>query len=98
MVADFQEPPEVLIPKYVEEWEKGHKVVLCQKNSTTERGITYRFRKLYYRLMKKYSSIEWLEQVTGSGLYDREFIEVMRQIEDPQPFLRGIVAEMGYDI
>ncbi|MDD7424429.1 MAG: glycosyltransferase family 2 protein [Candidatus Methanomethylophilaceae archaeon] len=97
MCADFQDPVE-MIPKYVRAWEEGYKIVLGQKTSSKESRIIYRARKFYYWFMHKYSSINYLEQVTGSGLYDREFIEQMRGLDDSRPFLRGIVAELGYNI
>ncbi len=97
MSADFQDPVE-MIPKYVAEWEAGYKIVLGQKTSSKESRLVYAARSFYYDFMKKHSDIEFLKQVTGSGLYDRSFIEVMKQVEDTRPFLRGIVAEMGYGI
>jgi len=97
LCADFQEPPE-LIPKYVKEWEEGHKIVLGQKTSSKESGLVYRLRSKYYKMLKKRSEVDFIEHVTGSGLYDREFIETLRKVDEPRPFLRGMVAEMGYDI
>ncbi len=97
MCADFQDPPE-MIPKYVREWEAGYKIVLGQKTASKESGIVYRLRNFYYWFMRKNSDVEFIRQVTGSGLYDREFIEVMRNVKDSRPFLRGIVAEYGYKI
>ena len=97
MAADFQDPPE-MIPKYVREWEAGYKIVLGQKTASKESGIVYRMRNFYYWFMRKNSDVEFIRQVTGSGLYDREFIEVMRSVKDSRPFLRGIVAEYGYKI
>lgn len=97
MCADFQDPPE-MIPKYVREWEAGYKIVLGQKTASKESGIVYRMRNFYYWFMRKNSDVEFIRQVTGSGLYDREFIEVMRNVKDSRPFLRGIVAEYGYKI
>lgn len=97
MSADFQDPAE-LIPVYLKEWESGHKIVLGQKTSSKEGRIKYALRAAYYRFMKKNSDVDFIEQVTGSGLYDREFIEVLKTIDEPRPFLRGIVAEIGYGI
>ncbi len=97
MCADFQDPPE-MIPKYVEAWEEGYKIVMGQKSSSVENRFVYRARSAYYKFMKKHGSAKFMEQVTGSGLYDRSFIEVMRQIDDPKPFLRGVVAELGFNI
>jgi len=97
MCADFQDPVE-LIPQYVREWEAGHKIVLGQKTTSKENGIVRRLRTFYYKFLRKHSDVEFIENVTGSGLYDRGFIETLRTIDEPMPFLRGIVAEMGYDI
>lgn len=95
MVADFQDPVD-LIPKYVKAWEEGYKIVIGIKTSSRESKIMYWLRSCYYRLIKKLSDVEQIEHFTGSGLYDREFIEVLRELNDPTPFLRGIVAELGY--
>lgn len=95
MVADFQDPVE-LIPKYVKEWENGYKIVIGIKTSSKESRIMYWLRSCYYKMIKNLSDVEQIEHFTGSGLYDREFIEVLRNLGDPTPFLRGIVAELGY--
>lgn len=95
MVADFQDPVE-LIPQYVHEWEKGYKIVIGIKTSSKENKIMYFLRSCYYKLIKKLSDVEQIEHFTGSGLYDRDFIEILRNLDDPTPFLRGIVAELGY--
>ena len=95
MVADFQDPVE-MIPKYIHEWEKGYKIVIGIKTSSKENRLMYWLRSCYYKTIKKLSDVEQIEHFTGSGLYDREFIEVLRNLDDPTPFLRGFVAELGY--
>lgn len=95
MVCDFQDPIE-LIPQYIREWENGYKIVIGIKTSSKENPIMYRLRGFYYKLVKKFSDVEQIEHFTGSGLYDKEFINVLRELKDPTPFLRGIVAELGF--
>lgn len=95
MVCDFQDPVE-LIPQYIREWENGYKIVIGIKTSSKESRIMYHLRSLYYKMIKKFSDVEQIEHFTGSGLYDKEFIEVLRNLNDPTPFLRGIVAELGF--
>lgn len=95
MVADFQDPVE-LIPQYVKAWEDGYKIVIGIKTSSKENRFMYALRTMYYKAIKKLSDVEQIEHFTGSGLYDRDFIEVLRSLDDPTPFLRGIVAELGY--
>ena len=95
MVADFQDPVD-LIPRYVKAWEEGYKIVIGIKTSSQENAVMYWLRSCYYKTIRKLSDVEQIEHFTGSGLYDREFIEVLRRLDDPTPFLRGIVAELGY--
>ena len=96
MCADFQDPVE-LIPKFVAEWENGHRVVCGIKTSSKENGFVYFLRSCYYRIIKKMSEVEQIEHFTGFGLYDRSFIEILRGLNDPMPFLRGLVAEYAPD-
>ena len=96
LVADFQDPPE-LIPKMVEEWENGHKVITMVKTSSQENRLMYTFRSIYYKTIRKMSDIEQIEHFTGFGLYDRSFVDVLRSLKDPTPFIRGIVAEYAPD-
>lgn len=94
LCCDFQDPVE-LIPAFVEEWEKGHQIVCGVKASSKENPIMRFFRSCYYKLIRKMSDVEQIEHFTGFGLYDQSFIEVLRKLDDPAPFLRGIVAELG---
>ena len=95
MCADFQDPID-MIHKFVHEWERGYKIVIGIKTSSKENRLMYSLRSFYYKLVKRFSDVEQIEHFTGFGLYDREFIEVLRKLDDPAPFLRGIVAELGY--
>lgn len=93
--ADFQDPIN-MIPILVREWEEGYKIVSCIKTSSKENPIMRFLRTCYYKLIKAMSDVEQIEHFTGFGLYDRSFIEVLRSLDDPTPFLRGIVAELGF--
>lgn len=92
--CDFQDPIE-MIPKFLEEWEKGHKIVCGVKTSSKENKIMYLLRSVYYKTIRKMSKVEQIEHFTGFGLYDKSFIKVLRELGDPTPFIRGIVAELG---
>ncbi len=95
LAADFQDPVE-LIPQFVEEWEKGWRIVIGIKTASHENPLMYGLRSLYYRIIKRLSATEQIEHFTGFGLYDRAFVEVLRGLNDPSPFLRGVVAELGF--
>lgn len=97
MACDFQDPTE-LIPEFIKEWENGHKIVVGVKNKSKENPIIYALRTMYYNSIKKLSHVNIIRHFTGFGLYDKEFIELIRKLDDPTPFLRGIVAEFGYNI
>ena len=92
MCCDFQDPIE-MIPKFVHEWEQGHKVVVGIKTRSKENPIMYALRGAYYWIFNKLSDVEHIRQFTGFGLYDRSFMNILREIKDPIPYFRGIVAE-----
>ncbi len=94
IAADFQEPVS-LIPALVHKWEEGHKVVIGIKSSSKENGFIYFPRSCYYRAIRKMSPVKMIEHFSGYGLYDRTFVQLLRELDDPIPFLRGIVAEYG---
>lgn len=95
MCCDFQDPIE-MIPKLIQEWENGYKIVCGIKIASKENKVMRFLRTCYYRIIKKMSEVDQIEHFTGFGLYDREFIQVLRDLGDSTPFLRGIVAELGY--
>ena len=92
--CDFQDPIE-MIPKLLAEWEEGYKIVIGVKTSSKESKLMYFLRSVYYKLIRKLSKVEQIEHFTGFGLYDKSFVEVLRNLDDSTPFLRGIVAELG---
>ncbi|MBQ9910411.1 MAG: glycosyltransferase [Lachnospiraceae bacterium] len=94
MACDFQEPVE-LIREFVHGWEEGYKIVVGVKNKSRENRFVYFLRSCYYKLIRKFSDVDQIEQYSGFGLYDASFIKVLAKLDDPTPFLRGIVAELG---
>jgi glycosyltransferase involved in cell wall biosynthesis len=96
MCADFQDPPEMIV-SFVREWGKGSKVVIGKKKKSYENPLIYLLRSFYYKLIKQISDTEQVEHFTGFGLYDKTFIDVLRQLDDPMPYMRGIVAELGFN-
>ena len=92
--CDFQDPIE-MIPKLIAEWEQGYKIVIGVKTSSKESKFMYFLRSIYYKMIRKLSKVEQIEHFTGFGIYDKSFVDVLRDLDDPTPFLRGIVAELG---
>ena len=97
MASDFQDPPE-MIPKFVSEWEKGWKLVMAIKPVSMSSPLMHLLRKLYYRIIDKISDVKIIRDSTGFGLYDQTVLNDLRKINDPYPFLRGLICELGYPI
>jgi glycosyltransferase involved in cell wall biosynthesis len=96
LAADFQDPPE-LIPEFLARWSAGAKVVLGVKESAEESGLFYALRSRYYRLLARIADIELVQQSTGFGCFDQTVIEALRRIDDPYPYFRGLIAEIGHE-
>jgi glycosyltransferase involved in cell wall biosynthesis len=96
MASDFQDPPG-LIPDFLCKWEQGYKIVLGVKAGTEEAPLMSAVRRAYYRLLAKLSEIRITEDATGFGLYDRDVVEALRKIDDPYPYARGLLADIGYE-
>jgi len=95
MAADFQDPPD-LIPEFIRKWEEGFRVVLAVKSSSKESRIMYGVRRLYYRLVNRLSEVPLIDNFYGYGLYDRKVMDALRAMEDPYPYFRGLVTEVGF--
>ena len=96
LAGDFQDPPE-LIPEFLRRWEAGSKVVLGVKESSEEHGLFYAVRERYYALLARIADIQVVKQSTGFGCYDRAVITALKRIDDPYPYFRGLIAEIGYE-
>lgn len=97
LCADFQDPVDT-IPRLVHKWEEGYKIVCAIKTKSKESPLMYFLRGCYYKFIHTVSSVSMIEQFTGFGLYDRSFLDVLRELGDPTPFYRGIVPELGFEI
>lgn len=94
VAANLKDPPEML-PEMIRAWEKGVSMVLAIKQSSGENPLMFRIRKFYYGTVRRLSSIETFENFTGFGLYDRQVVEIIKSIDDPYPYFRGLIAEIG---
>ena len=96
IVADLQTPPEI-IPDFIKKWEEGYKIVIGVKAKTEESFLFSVVRKSYYKIVTKLSDVELVENFTGWGLYDRKVIDILRDIDDPYPYFRGLICDIGYE-
>lgn len=97
IAGDLQDPPE-LIPEFIRKWEEGYKSVMAVKPESTESSIMGFVRKLYYRIVNRISNVPLVDNATGAGLYDRVVLDVLRRINDPYPYARGLICEIGFPI
>jgi len=96
MSSDLQDPPQ-LIKEFIKKWEEGYKIVMGVKSRSQETWFLFALRTIYYRILGNLSDIRLVENFTGFGLYDRQIVEVLRKIDDPYPYFRGLIADIGFE-
>ena len=96
IVADLQDPP-YLIADFLKKWEEGYKIVIAVKEKSKENKLMLFVRKIFYNIISRISESEQVKNFTGYGLYDRQFIEIIKKIDDPYPYFRGMVTEFGFN-
>ena len=97
MASDFQDPVD-LIPRYIDEWNKGSKIVLGEKINSDENKIKFDLRQIFYKFLNYLSDIELTKNTTGSGIFDKSVVSRLREIRDPYPYFRGLISEVGDEI
>ena len=95
MASDLQDPPS-MIKDFIGKWEEGFKVVMGVKTRSEEPKILYKLRTLFYKTLAKLSDVQLVENFTGFGCYDQQVIEILRQMNDPYPYFRGLIADIGF--
>jgi glycosyltransferase involved in cell wall biosynthesis len=97
MASDLQDPPERIVD-FIKQWEAGYKIVIGVKTQSQESGLFYTIRTLYYKVLRSLTDVPLIEHFTGFGLYDRQVIQILRQFDDPYPYFRGLIADIGFPI
>ncbi|NQT03086.1 MAG: glycosyltransferase family 2 protein [Planctomycetes bacterium] len=97
LVADFQDPPSIIID-FIKKWEEGYKIVVGVKSKSEENRLMFATRRLYYSFIEKLSDVKQIKNFTGFGLYDRKIISVLKSLKEPYPYLRGLITEVGFDV
>ena len=97
IASDLQDPPEI-ISEFIEKWEQGFKSVLAVKPASEEPSLMSFIRKFYYRLITRISETPLIENATGAGLFDKVVVDILRKIDDPYPYFRGLICEIGFPI
>lgn len=97
IASDLQDPPE-MIPELVGKWEQGFKTVLAVKPESSESPLMFVVRKSYYRMISRISEVPLVKNATGAGLFDRAVVDILRKLDDPYPYFRGLLSEIGFPI
>ncbi|WP_446810836.1 glycosyltransferase [Methylomonas sp. 2BW1-5-20] len=97
IASDLQDPPE-MIAEFINKWEQGYKTVLAVKPESEESSAMFGLRKAYYRLLARISDVPLVQNATGAGLFDRAVVDILRSIQDPYPYFRGLLCEIGFPI
>jgi polyisoprenyl-phosphate glycosyltransferase len=97
VVADLQDPPE-LIAQFISKWEQGNEIVIGIKNQSLETPLMFLIRKTYYNLVSRLSEEELAKNFTGFGLYDKKIINILKELNDPYPYFRGLVLQLGFNV
>ncbi len=96
LASDLQDPPE-RIPEFIQKWEQGYKVAIGVKSRSEESGFMFTLRTVYYRTLRWLSDVPLIENFTGFGLYDRQVLQIIRDLNDPYPYFRGLIPELGFE-
>lgn len=97
MAADLQDPPE-LVAEFIKQWEDGFKIAVGIKSQSEESKLFFAVRRAYYAFVKRIADIELIKNFTGFGLYDKEVINILRGLDDPYPYFRGLISEIGFPV
>ena len=87
-----------LIPQYIKKWQDGSKIVLGKKITSKENSLMFNIRKVFYNFLNKISETKLTSNTTGSGIFDKSIIEKLKKINDPYPYFRGLLSELGEEI
>lgn len=96
MASDLQDPPS-LIPQFITKWEEGYKIVLGTTADSEESRVMSTIRQLYYKLIDRLSETDQVRNANGFGLYDRVVIDAIKAFDDPLPYFRGLICEIGFE-
>jgi glycosyltransferase involved in cell wall biosynthesis len=97
IASDLQDPPE-MIDSLIESWNEGNKIVLAVKSSTDESWIWRVVRRSYYKFVTKISNEPLVRNATGAGLFDESVIKELKKLNEPYPYFRGLVTELGFRV
>lgn len=97
IASDLQDPPEML-ETFISEWQSGKKIVLAVKASSDESFFWRNLRKSYYKFIERVSSTTVVKNATGAGIFDKKVIEELRKLNDPYPYFRGLIVELGFKV
>ena len=96
MASDLQDPPQ-MISEFIAAWQEGYKIVIGIKLKSEESRTMFMLRHFYYKFITRISETVLIKNFTGFGLYDKSILKILREIDDPYPYFRGVIADIGFE-
>jgi glycosyltransferase involved in cell wall biosynthesis len=95
MDGDLQHPPE-LLPMLAERWREGYDVVYGVMTERPEGWLKRSTARVYYRVLRKLTSVEIPAGAGDFRLADRRVVEAFRAMPERNRFVRGMFAWLGF--
>lgn len=94
--ADLQDPPE-LIPKMIDLWNEGYKVVYAKRKKRKGESFFKLFTAgMFYRILDKMTDIDIPLDTGDFRLMDRDVVNVLKTMKENNRFVRGMVSWVGF--
>jgi len=93
--ADLQDPPE-LLEEFFRLWREGFDVIYGVRRKRMEGAALNLFRKFGYWLINEISEHPIPRNVGDFRLVDRKVIHALARMHTPHPYLRGMIAGLGF--
>ena len=92
--CDLEDPPSSF-PEFLALWEKGHDVVVGVRRRRHESKLMQWGRKIYYRLVQKFSNDNLMVDAGDFRLVDRSILDQLRSIHEAHPYTRGLISSLA---
>lgn len=94
--ADLQDPPE-LIPELIAKWREGYDIVYATRlQRDGESWLKRLTARLFYRTVRKITSIEIPKDTGDFRLLSRPAVEALKRLRERNRFMKGLFTWVGF--
>jgi len=94
--SDLQDPPEI-IPELIKKHKDGYDVVYTIHTTREGESVFKKFTaSLYYRLIRKISTIDVPLDSGDFRLISRRVADYLKNVDEKNPYLRGLISWLGF--